>query len=257
MQQLVTSLVHHPIPIEPPFSDNAEPLRPLMLTAKEQKKLRKQTRAETLKDKRDRMRLGLIPEDQPRLTKSNFMRVLGHEAILAPSQIEQQVAQQIADRQAKHQELIDSQKLTPDERREKKRLQLLEDTTSSVVSVCVFIITDLSHAQHKFKVTQNATQYNLTGAGLCLPDLNIVIVEGGPKGIKAYKKLLLGRIKWDQYSGVPNTCTLVWEGAVQTQSFRGFRLKNYPTDDYALMFLEKHNGQAYWTAAKNYVVETY
>jgi U4/U6 small nuclear ribonucleoprotein PRP3 len=41
-----------------------------------------------------------------------------------------------------------------------------------------------------------------------------VVVEGGPKGIAAYKKLLLRRIDWTQYqdkTADPNLCTLVWE----------------------------------------------
>lgn len=108
-----------------------------MLTQKEQKKLRRQNRGEKQRDKQDRVRLGLEPEDAPRLTKSNFMRVLGHDAILAPSAIEAQVAAQVLDRQTKHQQLIEENKLTPDERREKKREGLKEDTSAGV-HVCLF-----------------------------------------------------------------------------------------------------------------------
>ena len=31
-----------------------------------------------------------------------------------------------------------------------------------------------------------------------LPGMNLVIVEGGPKALKKYKRLMLHRIKWDQ-----------------------------------------------------------
>jgi len=42
---------------------------------------------------------------------------------------------------------------------------------------------------------------------------SLVVVEGGPKGIKFYKKLLLNRIKWDLIKGdKPNECALIWEG---------------------------------------------
>jgi hypothetical protein len=49
---------------------------------------------------------------------------------------------------------------------------------------------------------------------LITPDLNLLVVEGGPKGITAYKKLMQRRIDWSQYQDPtiePNVCTLVWE----------------------------------------------
>lgn len=68
------------------------------------------------------------------------MRVLGHEAILAPSMVEAKMAQQVQERQQKHKELIESQKLTEEERREKKDRKLREDT-SDLVHVAVFRYT--------------------------------------------------------------------------------------------------------------------
>ena len=65
----------------------------------------------------------------------------------------------------------------------------------------------------------NAQQYHLTGRVLIFPGMlnvdvtcnkhpvhvmflslgmNLVIVEGGPKGLKKYKHLMLYRIKWNQ-----------------------------------------------------------
>ena len=69
--------------------------------------------------------------------------------------------------------------------------------------VAVFRIENLSHGAHKFKVNMNAQQLALNGVciiadkklGLNLP--NVVVVEGGPKAIKFYKKLMLRRIKWN------------------------------------------------------------
>ena len=42
----------------------------------------------------------------------------------------------------------------------------------------------------------NAQQLHLTGCCLVYHDINIVVAEGGAKGIKKYKKLMLHRIKW-------------------------------------------------------------
>jgi U4/U6 small nuclear ribonucleoprotein PRP3 len=55
----------------------------------------------------------------------------------------------------------------------------------------------------------NAIQYHL--GGFCFiadqntaPDLpNLVLVEGGPRAIKKYKKLMLRRIKWNEKSKHP------------------------------------------------------
>ena len=43
----------------------------------------------------------------------------------------------------------------------------------------------------------NAQQYHLTGCVLVYSNVNLVIVEGGPKALKKYKKLMLHRIKWN------------------------------------------------------------
>lgn len=67
LSQLVTLYVHHPIPIKPPQEQNRAPvLRSLMLTKKEQKKLRRQRRQEAQKEKQDKIRLGLLPPDPPK-----------------------------------------------------------------------------------------------------------------------------------------------------------------------------------------------
>lgn len=124
----------------------------------------------------------------------------------------------------------------------------------------------MGHAQHKYKIKQNAMQYNLTGAALLTGDVNMILVEGGPKGksifikgIKQYKKLMLSRIDWNQYTeegSEPNSCVLVWEGIVQHRSFRNFRLKGC-TETEAQAFLDKSESVHYWSSALNHVVETY
>lgn len=62
----ITIYIQHPIPIPAPGEKNKVGLKPLMLTKKEQKKMRKQRRQAELQDKRDRIRMGLIPPDAPK-----------------------------------------------------------------------------------------------------------------------------------------------------------------------------------------------
>lgn len=92
-------------------------------------------------------------------------------------------------------------KLTKEQKAEKHMRKLRRDSALEC-RVAVFRIEDLSHGAHKFKVNMNAQQLALNGVciiadrrlGLNLP--NVVVVEGGPKAIKFYKKLMLRRIKW-------------------------------------------------------------
>ena len=62
----ITLYIQHPIPIPAPGDKNKPTLKPLKLTKKEQKKMRKQRRQAELQDKRDRIRMGLIPPDPPK-----------------------------------------------------------------------------------------------------------------------------------------------------------------------------------------------
>ncbi|KAL2913551.1 U4/U5/U6 small nuclear ribonucleoprotein prp3 [Polyrhizophydium stewartii] len=273
--ELITNLEQHPVPIQPPAEPGAPPPRPIMLTKKERKKLRRQRRLEDRKEKQEKIRLGLLPPEEAKLKLSNMMRALGDQVLLNPSLAEAKVREQMAARKQKHADLVASTKLTDEQRREKLRNKLKEDT-SLMVQVAVFRINDLSHAQHRFKVDKNAQQYNLTGVAIVHPGLNLVVVEGGPKGIKAYRKLMLRRILWAKTSvgdedddeddddaagassGAPagdgaNRCVLVWEGEVQNRAFRVFRFKSLPTDSMVREYLEKMRVVHYWDAARNFI----
>ena len=97
---------------------------------------------------------------------------------------------------------------------------------------------------------------NLSGTAILFPTFNLVIVEGGPKGMKFFKNLMLNRIDWTKFDETKdNECVLVWEGELRKSSFRGFRFKPIPTEMMAKDFLENHGVVHYWNAAKNYVAE--
>jgi U4/U6 small nuclear ribonucleoprotein PRP3 len=108
-----------------------------MLTKKELKKARRLRRQAELKDKQEKIRLGILPPDPPKVKLSNLMRVLGNEAVLDPTEIERQVREQVQMRLDKHLQANEERKLTPEERAEKKRLKFQEDT-QGMVHVAVF-----------------------------------------------------------------------------------------------------------------------
>jgi U4/U6 small nuclear ribonucleoprotein PRP3 len=114
--------------------------------------------------------------------------------------------------------------------------------------------------QHLFKINTNAQQYKLTGAGIISTLLNLVIVEGGPKGIKHFKNLLLSRIKWEEHileNQIPNECILIWEGTVPTKNFKFFKIRNFKNTTEVKEFLESMNALNYWNAARTYLTEEY
>lgn len=114
----------------------------------------------------------------------------------------------------------------------------------------------MNHPHFRFKVDRNAKQLNLSGTAILFPTFNMVIVEGGPKGIRFFKNLMLNRIDWTKFDETKdNECALVWEGESRKSNFKGFRFKPIPTEMMAKEFLENHEVVHYWNAAKNYVAE--
>lgn len=89
----------------------------------------------------------------------------------------------------------------------------------------------------------------------------MVIVEGGPKGIKQFKHLMLDRIKWNeappQEDGLPNECKLIWEGEISSHNFRFFRTKTFKADYEVREFLDGMGVGHYWNAAKTHVDDAF
>ncbi|KAF4517003.1 hypothetical protein B566_EDAN009676 [Ephemera danica] len=251
----ITNLVEHPTQMRAP----TDPLRaiymPVFLTKKEQKKLRRQNRREAWKEEQEKIRLGLEPAPEPKLRISNLMRVLGTEAVQDPTKIESHVRDQMAKRQKAHEEANAARRLTPEQRRDKKIRKIKEDTTLGV-QVAVYRISDLSNPSKKFKVETNAKQLFLTGVVVLFKDCNVVVVEGGPKQLKKYKRLMTARIKWEEDvvkdsdgNDMHNKCVLVWEGTDKQRNFSDLKFKACPTERAARELFKKHKVEHHWDLA--------
>lgn len=137
-EEVVNDLIQHPVPIEPSFeAPYSSIVRTVMLSTREKKKMRRLRRLEEQKERQDKVRLGLLPPDPPKVKLSNLMRVLGNEAVADPTLIEQQVRDQVQKRLERHVQENEERKLTEEERAEKRRRKLQEDT-SRMVHVAVF-----------------------------------------------------------------------------------------------------------------------
>lgn len=124
-----------------------------------------------------------------------------------------------------------------------------------------FRIKNCSHPKHRYKIEVNAQQHHLTGMVIIHPKCHLVIVEGGPKSIKAYKKLMLRRIDWNDMPPPKgegamdidkvedNRCFLVWEGQVKDKAFKRFTWRTFESEKMAREELSKWNVEHYWDAA--------
>jgi U4/U6 small nuclear ribonucleoprotein PRP3 len=167
----------------------------------------------------------------------------------------------MAKRQQDHKEANQAKKLTDEQRREKKIKKLKEDTSMGV-NVSVYRIRDLHNVQSKkFKVETNAKQLYLTGVVALFRDCCVVVVEGGPKQQKRYRRLMMHRIKWEEdlvkcndattdgEKEIPNSCNLVWEGKVPKRNFGEVKLKAFLMEKMAREFFQKHHCEHYWDLA--------
>uniref|UniRef100_A0A8C4EQH7 U4/U6 small nuclear ribonucleoprotein Prp3 n=1 Tax=Dicentrarchus labrax TaxID=13489 RepID=A0A8C4EQH7_DICLA len=220
----------------------------------------RQTRREGQKEVQEKVRLGLMPPPEPKVRISNLMRVLGTEAVQDPTKVEAHVRAQMAKRQKAHEEANAARKLTAEQRKEKKVKKLKEDLINGV-HVSVYRIRNLQNPAKKFKVEANANQLYLTGTVVLHRDVNLVVVEGGPKSQKKFKKLMLHRIKWEEHNSKRddpdgdddtkrnNKCWLIWEGTTKERSFGEMKFKQCPTENMAREHFKKHGTEHYWDLA--------
>lgn len=256
----VTNLVEHPAQINPPVDTDKPVTLGVYLTKKEQKKLRRQTRREGQKEVQEKVRLGLMPPPEPKVRISNLMRVLGTEAVQDPTKVEAHVRAQMAKRQKVHEDANAARKLTAEQRKEKKVKKLKEDLTDGV-HIAVYRIRNLQNPAKKFKVEANANQLYLTGTVVLHRDVNLVVVEGGPKSQKKFKKLMMHRIKWEEHNSKRddpdgdddtkrnNKCWLIWDGTAKERSFGEMKFKQCPTENMAREHFKKHGTEHYWDLA--------
>ncbi|KAI3404722.2 PRP3 [Candida oxycetoniae] len=255
-EQPITCYIQHPVLLEPIWeqttSHNA-PI-PMFLTAKEKKRMRKNDRQIRHKEKQDRIKLGLDPPPPPKVKLSNLMTVLTNEAIKDPTAVENKVRKQVEERLQKHLRDNEARKLTSEQKRAKIFARQEKDIANGVYTT-IFKINSLDNPSHFYKVDINAKQGNLFGICLKNPKFNLVVVEGGEKSMKHYKKLLMNRIKWSETGDEENTglskCKILWEGRLPQINFEKWSIMYSRNDEEAIKVLKKFGMENYWTIAQD------
>lgn len=265
----ITHYVEHPVLLDPPLQEAPPPPQPLRLTRRELKKLRTQRRQAREQEKQELIRQGLLEPPKPKVKISNLMRVLGAEAAADPTAIEAEVRRQMAERAAAHEDRNEARKLTNEERKEKKKQKLMDGPTvgadgaviESGAHIAVYKVGSLATPQLRFKVQMNANENHMTGVALSVPNqFSLVVVEGGPKTLRRYEKLMLRRINWNPAQedageegappGPPNYCHLVWTGVAKEPAFKGrFKAMEVPTEGAARATLGERGVAHYWDLA--------
>jgi U4/U6 small nuclear ribonucleoprotein PRP3 len=97
----------------------------------------------------------------------------------------------------KHEDANAARKLTDEQRADKKKRKIIESTANGV-NVCVYRVKELCDPSTKFKIETNCNQLHMTGIVVLCNKLNIVVVEGGPKQQKKFRRLMMNRIKWHE-----------------------------------------------------------
>ncbi|KAJ2468944.1 U4/U5/U6 small nuclear ribonucleoprotein prp3 [Coemansia sp. RSA 2322] len=284
---LITIYIQHPVPVEPPVSIQgagvAVPSQ-LILTRKERKKVRRQRRLEAQREHREKVMLGLLPPDEPKLRLSNFMRIMANQSVPDPTRLEAEVRKQMQARAEKHEAENKARMLTKEQKTEKNVSKLEKEESKGIVAA-VFRVDKLKHVQHRYKVSVNAKESHLTGTAIVCPQMSVVVVEGPEKYIKAYTKLMLRRIDWtdsqprldaappsqrspavaadseeqQQRQQEPtemdysqNACHLIWQGEIEQRRFAQFRLHDCPTETMARRRLGSVGCESYWALAKQF-----
>jgi len=276
----ITHFVQHPVPLKNEYVENINKMVvPVHRTPKEKKRLRKMKRVEKEKDKQDKVKFGIIPPPLPRITMRNYMQVLGKEAIADPSRVEQQVKTIVQKRQEEHLKRNESNMLTSAQKEAKMKRKHDRDIQNNECRVALFKVDKLAEPHLKFKVDMNAQQYHL--GGYCfIADYtmapsdtpNLVLVEGGTRAIKKYKRLMLRRIKWNEKSkqrakaegeeqeddmdevrvSLDQKCHLVWEGVVKKKTFEKWRVVDIRSEGEAKRLLAEKGCEHYWSMIVNF-----
>lgn len=245
----ISRYIQHPIKVPAPQDKIEVEHKPLALTTKERKKLRRTTRRAEQQDKQDRVRMGLLPPDPPKIKISNMMRVLTQEAVMDPTKVEARVRREMMQRSDAHNQANQDRKLTPEERAAKLQSKADKDADMGL-HAAVYRIGHLAQQRNKFKTIKNAQQHQLTGAIIFSPKFVFVLVEGGEKAMRKYRHLLLERIDWSDEppehmpadadeddseavaattNGIApgeNYCVQVWSGMHRERAFDKLRLKS-------------------------------
>merc|ERR1719483_1513719 len=93
--------------------------------------------------------------------------------------------------------------------------------------------------------------------------MSMVLVEGGPKGIRRFSALMTRRINWsaavstrkeDRENIVKTStpCVEIWQGITGSNVFREFVVENFEDETDVIKYLDQKKALGYWKQCKEY-----
>ncbi|KAL9645473.1 hypothetical protein ABK040_002669 [Willaertia magna] len=257
------NFIEHPIQVEPLKKKSEGKPIPLMLTKKEQKKLTTKIRIQKEKEKQRKINLGLLPAPAPKANLKNYMRALlanGED----PTELEMRIKKEIDERVKAHEERMASQKLTKEQKIEKKLRKINEDAEVELLA-SVYAIPNISHPQTRFKIN-TAKEKGITGAvfiAMNKPSNGrlLLIAEGGRKALKKYDDTILRRIDFskdekeeqgegnnesEDFSQSGPQAKLLWKGAILKRNFTYFKFQQFEDEDSVKKYLQDNECGHYY-----------
>jgi len=112
----------------------------------------------------------------------------------------------------------------------------------------------------------------LTGCAILFRDINLVVVEGGVRATRKFKRIMLHRIDWtksvkkDSEEGeeaditngsgtelkVNNNCFLVWQGTILKPNFQMFRFETMTSEEAVRKYMNHRWSEHYWDMVCNF-----
>lgn len=235
--------VQHPALIAPPYAKHVIPPRPLYLTKKEMKRIRKKRRAEETLEKQEKIKLGIEPPPPPKVRLVNLPNVLTNEMIKDPTAVERKVREEMEQRRQQHEKTNQERALTSEERVAKMEAKIARDVQQQGIYAAVFRISNLQ-GQKKYKVDINAKELKINGVCLSVKDgITLVVAEGLRLGVSKYSHVVLDRVTWGE-----NECERIWEGQIREFHFLRWSAHVVESESAAVLFLVKYNATHFWRA---------
>lgn len=257
----VSIYIQHPVLPIPQWEVHMPAEKPMYLTKKELKRIRRNQRLQRNQTKQDRIKLGLDPPPPPKVRLSNLMNVLTNEAIQDPTSVEKRVRLEVQSRITHHLRQNEERQLTKEDTKSKVERKYDEDIQKGYFTT-VYKINRLLNPKHFYKVDINAKESMLNGVCVLNPRFSLVVVEGGSKSINFYKKLMLRRIDWTTYEKPKdsngseefedlsqNKCSIVWEGQIKDMHFQKWSVIKTEEEEEVLSVLHRYGIDNYWKEA--------
>ena len=145
----------------------------------------------------------------PYIRPSTLERQMAHlDALGSPTELYQKAFKQIQERVLNHIQQNIANMLTPEQRRDKRLHKIIAEQQSidegqAAITMRIYRVGTLNSPLNRKNIILNAKQQRLTGVMLLCKDVgNIVILEGGPRGLKKLDHMILSRLKYENTGNI-------------------------------------------------------